>query len=250
MVWCVPPVSPGSGLAFAEPRHVRRAHVQAQPPEPERVAEDASVVDGGIGTDLGDQVGVDEGGVEDVATPPRHGEAHALPRVPGRGRGEVLGDLSGGVRAQRYGAADRAKAAVLVVAAEDEELRAGEEILAVLLQKVEGGEGGRPLHGEGQGAAGAGGGTALQGLERQPARLGVPDDQFAVEEQAGWQLRLGGRHQVRPPVLHQRPATGLHHHRATRPGRGEDERPVTVLLQTLGVSRDAVRASHPSLRYW
>ncbi|MEU9945369.1 hypothetical protein [Streptomyces lavendulae] len=36
------------------------------------------------------------------------------------------GDLPGGIRAQRYGAADRAQSAVGVVAAEDEKLRAGQ----------------------------------------------------------------------------------------------------------------------------
>ncbi|UUU37808.1 hypothetical protein [Streptomyces sp. NBC_00162] len=38
----------------------------------------------------------------------------------------MLGNLPGGVRAQRYGAADSAQPAVVVVAAEDEELRAGQ----------------------------------------------------------------------------------------------------------------------------
>ncbi|GGS39867.1 hypothetical protein Snoj_27420 [Streptomyces nojiriensis] len=112
-------------------------------------------------------------------------------------------------------------------------VRAGEEFLAVVLQEVEGDEVGLPLHGEGQGAAGSGGGPALQHLERQAAGLGVPDDQFAVEDQDVRQLRLGGRHQVRPPVLDERPATGLHQHRAARPGRGEQQRPVTVVLQTV-----------------
>ncbi|KMO95685.1 hypothetical protein ACS04_22235 [Streptomyces roseus] len=65
------------------------------------MAVDAAVVDGAVGADLGDQAGVDEGGVEDVAAPPRRREAHTLPRVPRRGRGEVLGDLPGRVRAQR-----------------------------------------------------------------------------------------------------------------------------------------------------
>ncbi|MFD5410963.1 hypothetical protein [Streptomyces nojiriensis] len=41
---------------------------------------------------------------------------------------------------------------------------------------------------------------------------------------------LGGRHQVRPPVLDQRPAAGLHQHRAARPGRSEQQRPMTVQL--------------------
>ncbi|WP_314249913.1 hypothetical protein [Streptomyces sp. DSM 40907] len=42
------------------------------------------------------------------------------PRLSGCGRGEVLGDLPGGVRAQRNGPADCARPAVLVLAAEDE----------------------------------------------------------------------------------------------------------------------------------
>ncbi|MFE9484746.1 hypothetical protein ACFYNM_39980 [Streptomyces spororaveus] len=88
--------------------------------------EDAAAVDSAIRTDLRDQGGLDEGGFQDVAAPPRRGEAHAFPRVPGRGRGEVLGDLPGGVRAQRYSPADRAQPAAGVVAAEDKELRAGQ----------------------------------------------------------------------------------------------------------------------------
>ncbi|MCX4804681.1 hypothetical protein OG594_24200 [Streptomyces sp. NBC_01214] len=51
-------------------------------------------------------------------------------------------------------------------------------------------------------------------------RFGVPDDQLAMQGQAVRQLRLSSRHQVRPPVLHQRPPADLHHHRAARPGRG------------------------------
>ncbi|MFD7628985.1 hypothetical protein ACFV7Q_23630 [Streptomyces sp. NPDC059851] len=39
--------------------------------------------------------------------------------------GEVLGNLLGRIRAQRYGAADGAEAAVVVVAAKDEELGPG-----------------------------------------------------------------------------------------------------------------------------
>ncbi len=73
-------------------------------------------------------------------------------------------------------------------------VRAREELLAVLLQEVEGEEAGQGhFGGEADGAAGAGGGSALQRLERQPACLGVPDDQFAIEDQAVRQLRLGGR---------------------------------------------------------
>ncbi|MGW6846402.1 MULTISPECIES: hypothetical protein [unclassified Streptomyces] len=41
--------------------------------------------------------------------------------MPGRGRGQVLGDPPGGVRAQRYGPAHRAQPAVPVLAAEDEQ---------------------------------------------------------------------------------------------------------------------------------
>ncbi len=72
--------------------------------------------------------------------------------------------------------------------------------MVAVLQEVEGDKLDRPPRGKG---GGAGGGPALQGRERQPARLGVPDDEFAVEDQAVRQLRLGGRHQVRPPVLNQ-----------------------------------------------
>ncbi|MGW2272597.1 hypothetical protein [Streptomyces yangpuensis] len=46
----------------------------------------------------------------------------------------------------------------------------GEELLAVVLQEVEGDEVGRPPSGEADGAAGADGGPVLQGLERQPKR--------------------------------------------------------------------------------
>ncbi|MEV7442846.1 hypothetical protein AB0O22_17095 [Streptomyces sp. NPDC091204] len=116
----------GRGRALAEPGYILEPDIQAQALESEWVAEDAAMVDGAVGADLGDQGRVDEGGVEDVAAPPRRGEAHALPRVAGCGRGEVLGDLPGGIRAQRYGPADRAQPAILIVAAEDEELRAGQ----------------------------------------------------------------------------------------------------------------------------
>ncbi|KOU22734.1 hypothetical protein ADK52_20140 [Streptomyces sp. WM6372] len=44
--------------------------------------------------------------------------------MSGAGGGQVLADLPGGLRAKRYGAADRAQSARLVVAAEDQELRA------------------------------------------------------------------------------------------------------------------------------
>lgn len=90
------------------------------------MAEDSAVVDGAIRADLRDQAGMDEGGVEDVAAPPPCRELRPRPRVAGRGGGEVFGDLTGSVRAQGYGAADGAQSAVLVVAAEDEKLRAGQ----------------------------------------------------------------------------------------------------------------------------
>ncbi|MFD9727374.1 hypothetical protein [Streptomyces sp. NPDC059072] len=46
--------------------------------------------------------------------------------MTGFGGGQMLGDLAGLVRAQRYRAADRAQPARLVVAAEEQELRAGQ----------------------------------------------------------------------------------------------------------------------------
>ncbi|MEV4194665.1 hypothetical protein [Streptomyces toxytricini] len=46
--------------------------------------------------------------------------------MPGTGRGQVLGDLPGGVRAQGYRAAERPQPPVLVVAAQDEQLRTGQ----------------------------------------------------------------------------------------------------------------------------
>ncbi|MFE2528052.1 hypothetical protein ACFXEL_27905 [Streptomyces sp. NPDC059382] len=54
-----------------EPGHALGRDVQAQPLEAQRVAEDAALVDGAVGADLGDQGGVDEGGMEDTAAPPR-----------------------------------------------------------------------------------------------------------------------------------------------------------------------------------
>ncbi|MFJ6485963.1 MULTISPECIES: hypothetical protein [unclassified Streptomyces] len=42
------------------------------------MAVDAAVVDGVVGTDLGNEGGLDEGGVEDVAAPPRRREARPL----------------------------------------------------------------------------------------------------------------------------------------------------------------------------
>lgn len=46
--------------------------------------------------------------------------------MPSAGGGEVLGDQAGGVEAQRDGPADGAQSAVVDVAAEDEELWAGQ----------------------------------------------------------------------------------------------------------------------------
>lgn len=80
-------------------------------------------------------------------------------------------------------------------------------------------EGGREGRGEAGGAAGAGRGPALQGLERQPAGRRVPDEQVAIEDQPAGEL-LGGGHRVRPPILDQRPAPGLHQHPPARLGRG------------------------------
>ncbi|MFJ3205751.1 hypothetical protein [Streptomyces sp. NPDC086989] len=96
-------------------------HLQAQALESERVAQDAAVVDNAIRSDLGDPASV-----EDVVAPPCRRELRPCPRVSGRGRAEMFGDLPGGAGAQRYGPADCAQSAVMVVAAEDEELRAGE----------------------------------------------------------------------------------------------------------------------------
>lgn len=96
------------------------------------------------------------------------------------------------------------------------------------LEDVERHEVGRYAGREGGRAAGAGGGPALQRLEGQGPGLGVPDEEFAVEDQARRELLDPSRHQVREAVLDQRAAPGLHQDAAARPGGGEDERPVAV----------------------
>ncbi|WP_251063949.1 hypothetical protein [Streptomyces sp. ISL-44] len=64
-----------------------------------------------------------EGRVENVTAPPRRRELDAGPRVSGAGRGQVLADLPGGVRAQRYRPADRTQPTAVVQAAEDKKCR-------------------------------------------------------------------------------------------------------------------------------
>ncbi len=58
--------------------------------------------------------------------PPRRREPRTGPRMPRRCGRQTLGNLPCLVRAQGCGAADSAQPAGVVVAAEDEELRAGE----------------------------------------------------------------------------------------------------------------------------
>ncbi|MFE9797019.1 hypothetical protein ACFYRL_35465 [Streptomyces goshikiensis] len=53
-------------------------------------------------------------------------------------------------------------------------------------------------------------------MPRTPALFDIPDDEFAIEDQAVGQLLLGGRHHVREPVLDQRTAPGLHQHPPAR----------------------------------
>ncbi|WP_443067847.1 hypothetical protein [Streptomyces sp. NBC_01351] len=55
-------------------------------------------------------------------------------------------------------------------------------------------------------------------LERQPAGFRVPYKEFAVEDQAVRELR-GSCDQVRPAVLNQGPAAGLHQHPLTHRGQ-------------------------------
>lgn len=64
--------------------------------------------------------------VQDVPAPPRRSERGARPRVPGAGGGQVLGHLLREVRARGDGAADGTQPTSTVVAAEDEELGAGQ----------------------------------------------------------------------------------------------------------------------------
>lgn len=105
-------------------RDILRGHVQTQPLEPERVPENAPV-NGPIRADFRHQVRPDEHHVQDVTTPPRRREPHPLKRVPGASRGQVLADLPGHLRAQRYRPAHSTQPAVLVAAAEDKEPGAG-----------------------------------------------------------------------------------------------------------------------------
>ncbi|GGU02102.1 hypothetical protein GCM10010272_54060 [Streptomyces lateritius] len=73
----------------------------------------------GVGNiDLADQVKGDQGYVQGYAAAPGGGEPVAGPRMDGAGGLEEAGDLTGGVRAQRHGAADRAQVAVVVISAE------------------------------------------------------------------------------------------------------------------------------------
>lgn len=58
----------------------------------------------------------------------------------------------------------------------------------------------RGLRGERGRGTPAGGGPALEGVEGQVAGCGVPDDQFAVEDQAVGQL-AGGRGQIGDPLV-------------------------------------------------
>ncbi len=89
------------------------------------MAEDPAVVDGAIGADLSDQGRVDEGGVQASRLP--HVAESLTPSTDARAGGsKVLGDQAGGIRAQGDGPTDRAQSAVGVVAAWDEELRAGQ----------------------------------------------------------------------------------------------------------------------------
>lgn len=76
-----------------------------------------------------------------------------------------------------------------------------QQLLPVGLQDVEGDVVGRQAGGEGGGGAGAGGGPALQSLEAERARLGIPHQQLAVEDQADGQLLGGRRDEVGEAVL-------------------------------------------------
>lgn len=115
----------GRGRAPTEPGHVFHARVQAQTHVPHRAPVDTAAVDGGVGADLCDEIGLDEGGVQEVAGAPCRRELRAGPGVAGAGAGQVLGKLTGSIGAQRDRAADGAEAAGGVVAAEDEGLGGG-----------------------------------------------------------------------------------------------------------------------------
>lgn len=91
----------------------------------------------------------------------------------------------------------------------------GEEFGAVMLENIEGDEEGRCLRGQRGGGTAAGGSPALERFEGQPP-CGVPDDEFAIEDQAVGQLLGGGDH-VPEAVLDQGAAPGLEQHPAASP---------------------------------
>lgn len=115
----------GRSRALTEGRDVPHTHVDAQPPEPERVTENA-LIHSPVRTHLRHQLRAHPHHVQHVPAPPRRGERDPRPRVPRVGGGKVLGDLLREVGAQGDGAADGAQPAEAVVAAEDEELRTGQ----------------------------------------------------------------------------------------------------------------------------
>ncbi|MER5776805.1 hypothetical protein ABT144_21400 [Streptomyces sp. NPDC002039] len=51
---------------------------------------------------------------------------------------------------------------------------------------------------------GAGGGPALERLERQPAFRRIPDEELTVQDQTVGKLLDGGRDEVGEPILDQR----------------------------------------------
>ncbi|WP_369780412.1 hypothetical protein [Streptomyces sp. R33] len=90
------------------------------------MAEDAAPVDGAVCVDLRDEIRADQHDIQDV-TAPHVVEVNRTPfhRCPGPVGADARPPV-GLLRAQRDGPADRAQAAGRVVAAEDQELRAGE----------------------------------------------------------------------------------------------------------------------------
>jgi hypothetical protein len=83
----------------------------------------SSAVLGGVDFDLSNKIGLDQDDVQRSTRTPRGREPYIYPRVARASRGEVLSELPGGVRGQRAAAADRAKHALVVAAAEEERLR-------------------------------------------------------------------------------------------------------------------------------